>query len=240
MRSTCIMLAAGKGRRVGGDVAKQYLNIAGRPIIAYTLENYEKSIVDDILLVISPEDDADAVKDIISRYSFKKTHITSCGGSERYLSVYNALESLKSASQRPDYVLIQDGARPYTSPEGIKKVLEAASRYGGAIAAAKAKDTIKISDENGLISSSTCRQLTWQAQTPQCFRYDDITKAYEKLADCMRKSAGEDMSLITDDAFVFKRAFPDRPVKLVDLGQTNFKITTPEDVSYMRWIEENR
>lgn len=229
---TAIVLAAGKGTRVGGEIPKQYMEVAGNPLLYYCLDSFEKSSVSDVVIVADPSM-AETCDEIVSRYGFGKVSVVISGGSERYFSVLNALRALSIRPESPDYVLIHDGARPYITPAGINTLIDEVSRFGAVVAAAPANDTIKITDQEGFVLSTTDRSVTWQVQTPQCFLFNDIFEAYEKVVAPLEGS--RDIS-ITDDSMVFEQAFPGRKVKLLDLGAENGKITTAQDLKFMKFL----
>lgn len=239
MKTTAIILSAGKGTRLGGEIPKQYMEVCGRPLLCYTLESFENSRVDDVIIVSAPGDERVVEQDIVQKYGFSKVSMVTAGGAERYDSV---LAGLKACTGKPgdkcSYVLIHDGARPFITPEGINAMMDAVMQYDAAVAAQHAKDTIKVTDTDGFVQMTTERSMTWQVQTPQCFRYDLILSAYEKVIGSVKgegTDAQQGLYRITDDAMVFETAFPDMPVKLIDIGEENIKITTRSDLAYMEW-----
>lgn len=235
MKITAIILAAGKGLRVGGDISKQYMEVNGRPVLAYALESFEKSNADEIVIVTDSAS-SQLVNDIAQKHGITKFRGVVTGGRERCFSVLNALRALSSLSgddERPDLVLIHDGARPYITADGINRLAEAALEFGAAVAASPSKDTIKITDSDGFVQTTTDRFVTWCAQTPQCFEYSSILEAYERVVAPLENSTGA--ITVTDDSMVYQEAFPGRKIKLMDTGSENGKITTPEDLEYMKY-----
>ncbi len=176
-RYTAIILSAGKGRRIGGDVPKQYIEAAGKPLLYYSVKAFEESNVTDIIIVAGEGDEDYVQKEIADKYGFTKVSKIVTGGSERYFSVLNGLRAIEPAC---DYVLIHDGARPFIKVDVINKIIDEVVQWDAVIAGMPVKDTIKISDGEGFVASTTNRRLTWQIQTPQAFRYDLIMDAYEK------------------------------------------------------------
>ena len=175
---TAIVLAAGSGRRMGGDIPKQYMELSGKPVIYYSLKVFQDSVVDDIVLVVSDEYIEYCRKEIVERYGFSKVTDIISGGRERYDSVRNGLEACESA----DYVLIHDGARPLITGGMVKRSIATLEEETGCSVAVKAKDTIKISDENDYGVDTPDRRYVWQVQTPQSFHRRELVAAYEKLA----------------------------------------------------------
>lgn len=251
-RCTAIVLAAGSGRRMKSDVAKQYLPLGGRPLIWYALHAIEESsVIDDCILVACQEDILNGYvqKEIVERFGLHKVSAIVPGGAERYDSVYNALRALKGTgaavwdkkavmaaeagcrepSRGGGYVFIHDGARPFLTEEMLERCLSEVERTGACVAGMPVKDTIKIAGADGYARQTPDRNTLWQIQTPQVFETALITEAYERL---MREK--EDLMAagvkITDDAGVVELLM-DRPVKLVEGSYRNIKVTTPEDIA---------
>ena len=228
-RTAAVVLAAGQGKRMQSGVAKQYLLLKERPVIWYSLEAFEKSPVDEVILVTGKEETDWVREHIVDRYGFKKVRAVVAGGAERYHSVCRGLSALDGQDQRPDLVLIHDGARPLISEEVIRRTIEAAREYGACVAAVPVKDTVKVADGDQFAETTLDRSLLWQIQTPQAFQtpqifsYALIRKAHESI----RK---KDMSMITDDAMVVERMTNEK-VKLVMRDYRNIKVTTPEDMT---------
>lgn len=225
MKTTAIVLAAGQGKRMGSDVAKQFLLLDGKPVLYYSLKNFEESLVDDVILVTG-----DGMKDycrenIVEKYGFQKVRAIVTGGKERYHSVAYGLRAVEAGC---DYVLIHDGARPFADPSIIERGVEAVQKYGACVVGMPVKDTIKISDENGFCESTPNRNRVWMIQTPQIFSYPLIHGAYEKLLQ-EEKHLLEKGVAITDDAMVAE-LFTDQKVKFVEGSYQNIKLTTPEDL----------
>ena len=254
MRTAGIILSGGKGTRFGGAIPKQYLEICEKPVLAYTLEAFQKSRVDQIVIVAA-EEYQDLCRKIADHFHCSKVSAVITGGRERYDSVWNGLKYLQQlprqekqgvSEEEPrngfadsgrchrddeELVLIHDGARPFIQPEIIDQVIDAVISHGAAIAATPCTDTIKLVDEDQCIVSTTERKCTWAAQTPQGFRLSEISEAYEKVFGGTNCSGNVPMQpFITDDAMVYQMAFPDRKVRTVDAGSGNFKITTVQDL----------
>lgn len=248
-RCTAIVLAAGSGRRMKSDVAKQYMPLGEKPLIWYALQAIEESsVIDDCVLVAGQEDILSGYvkKEIVGKFGFHKVCAIVPGGAERYDSVYNALRAIGEAAEGEEkepttgagsgetlrgdgYVFIHDGARPFLTEEILERCLAEVGRSGACVAGMPVKDTIKIVDENCYAKQTPDRNTLWQIQTPQVFEAALITEAYERL---MRKkeslmAAGV---RITDDAGVVELLM-DRPVKLVEGSYRNIKVTTPEDIA---------
>ena len=215
---TAVVLAAGAGKRMHSDVHKQYMMLAGRPVLFYALQAFAESAVTDIVVVVGAGEIDYCRKEIVEKYHIQKVCAVVEGGRERYHSVYEGLK----AADGSDYVLIHDGARPLVSADIIKRSMQAVKEYRACVAGMPVKDTIKIADEDGYAKLTPERSKVWQIQTPQSFSYPLVYEAYRKML------ADED-SAITDDAMVVER-MTNQPVKLIEGNYRNIKITTPEDM----------
>lgn len=230
---TAVVLAAGQGKRMGTKVAKQYLEIGGRPLLYYTLRAFEESpLIDAIVLVVGDAGQIAFCKNkIVDAYDFKKVDTITIGGKERYDSVFCALSVIEDemcSAAREGYVFIHDGARPFVTQEILERCLKAAAENKACVAAMPVKDTIKIADEKGFARSTPRRDLLWMVQTPQTFSFPLIYRAYCKMAQS-REQLAEKGIKITDDAMVVE-TFTDQKVKLVEGSYENIKVTTPEDL----------
>lgn len=223
MKHVGIILAAGSGKRMGGDVPKQYLEIKGKPIIYYTIKAFEDSFIDEIILVTRREDITYCENEIVKKYNFKKVTKVIEGGKERYDSVYCGI---KAVADEDCYVYIQDGARPFVSEEILLRAKADVEEYGAIVVAVPSKDTIKIADENENIESSPSRNTVWNAQTPQAFVKKEILSAFEKLMKA--KENGEQVE-VTDDGQVLL-LFSELKVHLTMGDYSNIKVTTTEDI----------
>ncbi len=215
---TAIVLAAGSGRRMNSPVHKQYMELAGKPLICYALEAFEKSGVTEIILVAGRGEAGYCKRQIVERYGFRRVSSVVEGGAERFHSVY---EGLKAAAGS-DYVLIHDGVRPFVTPELIERCISSVRQYQACVAGMPVKDTIKVVGEDGYAKTTPNRSTLWQMQTPQAFAWPLILRAYEKVL-------AEDTAGITDDAMILERA-EGRQVKIIEGSYQNIKITTPEDL----------
>ena len=215
---TAIVLAAGKGSRMNSDIPKQYLTLLGKPVLFYSLQAFEESDVDEIILVTGSGEREYCKKEIIEKYHIKKVRHIVEGGAERYHSVYHGL----LATEEADYVLIHDGARPLISPAVIKEAIKTVKKTNACVVGMPVKDTIQLVDEQGIISSTPDRRKTWIAQTPQCFLYPLALSSYKEAIE-----KGD--NTITDDAMVVQR-YGKAEVVMLEGGYENIKVTTPEDI----------
>lgn len=215
-----IVLAAGKGKRMGTEMPKQFLNIHEKPVLYYSLKVFQDSdAIDEVILVIGKEYQEYCREFILQPYGLTKVTKMVEGGAERYDSVY---AGLKACDDDCDYVFIHDGARPFVTSEIIDRCVEAVKEYSACVVGMPAKDTIKIADENGFVEATPSREKVWLVQTPQVFDYKLVYQAYTKMI--ASGAVG-----ITDDAMVVE-AFSEQKVKLVPGSYENIKITTPEDI----------
>lgn len=216
---TAVVLAGGRGKRMESKISKQFLELGGNPVLYYALNTFEKSIVDEIILVAAEGEEEDCKKKIVEQYHLKKVTNIVTGGKERYHSVYNGL----CAAGQPDIVMIHDGARPFITEDIIEKAAQKTLEYQACVVGVKVKDTIKISRQDVIVDTPDRKRL-WQVQTPQCFEYKEIREAYEKALQ-------ENTDNITDDAMIWEK-YSKIPVRLVEGSYFNIKITTKEDMVF--------
>ena len=216
-RCTAIVLAAGQGKRMKSRVKKQFLHIAGKPIVYYSLDCFEKtSFINEIILVTGSDCIEYCQKEIVDRYGFRKVKKIVAGGKDD--SVYAGL----LACPNTDYVFIHDGTRPFIERDMIKRALNGAKLTGACVVGMPAKDTVKILNREQFVTKTPKRSRVWTVQTPQVFRYDIIREAHEAL----RKGS---MEGITDDSMVVEKHGKYR-VKMVEGSYENLKITTTDDL----------
>ncbi|MGN0151999.1 MAG: 2-C-methyl-D-erythritol 4-phosphate cytidylyltransferase [Wujia sp.] len=227
--AVAIVLAAGSGSRMHSEVAKQYLELNGKAVLAYSLQTFQNHRdISEIVLVTRADEIKYCKKEIVDRYDLDKvTHICA-GGAERYHSVYNGLSVIcgelteRGGCISEEIVMIHDGARPFVSSEMIDHSIEAAEAYGACTVAVPVKDTIKIVDENNFGKETPDRRFLYQIQTPQTFRYSLLMESYRRMMP-------EENHKITDDTMVVEQ-YGGVPVKIVPGAYENIKITTPEDM----------
>lgn len=227
-RCTAVVLAGGRGKRMGTTLAKQYLMIHDRPVLYYSLDVFEKSeLIDDIILVVGKGQIPYCRQEILEKYQFRKIKAVVEGGAERYHSVWAALRVLEQERMK-GYVFIHDGARPFINAEILKRAYDEVCESRACVVGMPVKDTIKIADEKGCIHMTPKRSLVWQIQTPQVFASELIIPAYRELIDNEQKLLEQGIQ-ITDDAMVVENVCG-CPVRLVEGSYENIKITTPEDL----------
>lgn len=220
---SALIVAGGKGTRMGQKVDKLFLEIAGCPVLAHTWRQFDG--VDSIqeIVIVVREGVEDSVRQLATRFGFKKHYVLVPGGKERQDSVWNGLSALSSKSE---IVTIQDAARPCTSPALIEATIHAARQVGAAVAAQPMTDTVKESIDGKLIEKTLDRSRLWAVQTPQTFRIEIIRRA---LSEVRQRGL-----LVTDDTAACELIH--QPVQLVVDSGPNPKVTRPEDLPYIEML----
>ena len=220
---SAILVAAGRGTRMGPNVDKLFLEVAGKPVIAHTWARLNAlPEIDEIILVIREEMRADFDK-IAVTHNFEKKFRYAIGGAERQDSVWNGLNQI---SDQAEIVAIQDGARPCTVPKLFTDCIAAAREVGASVAAQKVTDTLKEADEQKRIARNVDRSKLWAVQTPQVFRPAIIRKA---LAEVFSRGL-----VLTDDTAACELI--GQPVALVESDSPNPKVTTPADLPFVELL----
>lgn len=214
-----IITAAGKGTRMKSDINKQYMDLGGIPVLARTIFPFQDSPrVDEIIVVINEEDIKYCKTNIIEKYGLSKVTSLVSGGAERQNSVYKGLCAVDNLFE---IVMIHDGARPFITVDKIEECIDNARIYGACGLGVKVKDTIKISDSEGFVSTTPDRNCLWSIQTPQCFNLKLIMNAHDQ--------AIKNGYVGTDDMVLVEKM--GIPVKILEGSYINIKITTPEDIA---------
>jgi 2-C-methyl-D-erythritol 4-phosphate cytidylyltransferase/2-C-methyl-D-erythritol 2,4-cyclodiphosphate synthase len=217
MRTVAIIPAGGVGKRLKAQKAKQYLLLDSVPVLVHALKVFQRAKVINEVILVLPRDDIASSRQLINNYGLTKLSAVVAGGKERQDSVRNGLAAI---SRKCDVVVIHDAVRPFVTAGLIKQVVTAAKTTGAASAGVKAKDTIKETKKDNLVSATIPRQNLWLTQTPQAFKLELLKKAY--IAAYRDKYYG------TDDASLVERI--GAKVKLIQGSYENIKITTPEDL----------
>jgi len=212
-----IIAAAGTGSRMACNRPKQFLQLAGTPIIFHTLKPFELcDSIHEVIVVLPAEESAEFLAQAGKRGLRKLARVVP-GGATRADSVKRGLQAVRAATA--EIVAVHDGVRPFVTVEEIAETIAAAQRDGAAILATPATDTIKVV-EGGTVIKTLARQSLRQALTPQCFRYDLLRRAYDQ-ADVSDPS-------LTDESVLVERL--GHPVTIVEGSARNIKITTPRDL----------
>ncbi|MDD4178708.1 MAG: 2-C-methyl-D-erythritol 4-phosphate cytidylyltransferase [Candidatus Margulisbacteria bacterium] len=219
MKNITIIVAGGKGKRMGKP--KQFLKIAGRPMLAWTLAAFQNTRpIDGIILVVAP-----GQMELAKKLPKKKIIGIVAGGAERQDSVRNGLAALPGSAE---IVLIHDGARPAVTTGIIERSIKEARKHGAVVVGVSVKDTIKeVMRNENRVTRTMNRDKLWQAQTPQVFKAALIRNAYAKLRGA-----------VTDDAMAVEKL--GKPVKMVMGSYENIKVTAPEDLIMMEAILKGR
>lgn len=216
-KTTAIVAGAGRGERIGTKGGKQFLELAGIPVLARSLLNLESvPEVDEIILVVNREEMERARKEIVEAYGLRKVRDVVEGGEWRQTSVFKALRAL---SPGVETVLIHDGARPLATPALFSRAIKSLRDCEGVITAVPVVDTIK-EVEGGWVVRTPERRRLWAVQTPQCFRTAALLDAHER--------ANQEGVWATDDAALLERY--GYRVRVVEGELTNLKITYPRDI----------
>jgi len=221
--TSAVIVAAGKGTRMGPNVDKLFLEVAGRPVVAHTWARFDQAAcIDEIILVVR-DTLQPAFAEMAETWRFTKPYRLVLGGKERQDSVWNGLQTLVPAAE---LVAIQDGARPCTSEKLIAATIQAAREVGAAAAAQPVTDTVKESDGGTLIVRTVDRSRLWAVQTPQAFRVEVIRRA---LTAVRQKGM-----LVTDDTAACELV--GQPVRLVEGEAPNPKVTITADLPYVELL----
>ena len=219
MKVVALIPAAGRGSRMGDKEKKPYLTLAGKPILAHTLSEFEQcSLIDETILIVSENEMECSRISIVEAFKFKKVSKVVAGGLKRQDSVW---EGLKALNHDYELVVVHDGVRPFVSQENLEKSILETANYEATVIAVPVKDTVKIVSKQGEVLETIDRSKVWAIQTPQTFKHDILKRAYEK--------AIKDGFYGTDDASLVERL--EIKVRIIPGSYENIKITTPEDLA---------
>lgn len=213
--NTAIIVAAGEGKRFGGDIPKQFLEIAGKPLIIHTIQQFESCPhINEIILVLPTAEIANFPQ-IRDKFKLQKLSKVIAGGKTREASVLNGLNAVNS--ETAGIVAVHDGARPLVSIEEISATIEKAEKTGAACLVVPVTDTIKEISGDKILQTIDRSRLR-RALTPQCFRYEILRRAF------LENDLGE---IATDESFLVEQIGVE--VSVVEGSVKNIKITHPED-----------
>jgi 2-C-methyl-D-erythritol 4-phosphate cytidylyltransferase len=216
--NVAIVVAAGKGTRLGGNRPKQFLELDGIPVIIRTLGQFERCREIDEVITVLPAEETAGFQSLAQQFGLRKLARVIAGGETRAQSVQRGLVSIHEAI----IVAVHDGVRPFVTPEEIDQVVVAARASGGAILVAPVADTIK-EIKDGRIVGTFSRINLRRALTPQCFRFDLLKRAYDQLTEI--EGAGLE---VTDDCLLMERLGVE--IVAVEGSARNIKITREEDL----------
>jgi 2-C-methyl-D-erythritol 4-phosphate cytidylyltransferase len=212
MKLYAVIVAGGTGKRMHAEIPKQYLELAGKPVLMHTLERFKAFDNNIEIITVLPENQLRFWGELQKKYSFDIPHTLVKGGKARFFSVRNGLKFVET----PSLVAIHDGVRPFVSNGTIRRCFETAERLGNAIPVISPSDTLRIVSNEG--SKTINRLQVKQVQTPQVFNAEIIKRAYLQ----------EYLPEFTDDASVLEKTGV--KINLVDGNRENIKITNPEDL----------
>jgi 2-C-methyl-D-erythritol 4-phosphate cytidylyltransferase len=225
---TALIPAAGMGRRMGRAVAKQFLPLGDKPMLAHTLLAFQRSTdIDEIIPILSEDDMEHCLRDVIEAFHITKVKTLVVGGKERQDSVYNGIQKLEKDAV---VVVVHDGVRPFVTSPMIKECVDHARKGECVAVGVPLKDTIKEVGTDGLVIRTLERSRLWAIQTPQAFPAKVLKKAYEE--SYRKKITG------TDDATLAEEA--GNKVRVIMGSYENVKITTPEDLVFAEELVKRR
>lgn len=216
--NVAIVVAAGKGTRLGGNRPKQFLDLDGIPVIIHTLRQFERCPEINEIVTVLPAGETDAFLSFAHEFGLQKLTRAVAGGETRAQSVQRGLAVISEA----EIVAVHDGVRPFVTPAEIGQVVNAARATGAAILVAAVADTIKQIDA-GRVTATLPRGNLRRALTPQCFRLDILKRAYQALSEV--EAAGSEA---TDDSLLVERLGVE--IVAVEGSSRNIKITEEEDL----------
>ena len=215
MKVGAIIPAAGRGKRIGAPVPKQFLEIQGKPLLHHTLTVFASCKLIDYVVLVMPQADVDEMgEDWLNKYDIVREVVV--GGEQRQDSVYNGFNSLEEGT---DIVVVHDGVRPFTTPQMITATVEAAQQHGAAITAIPVSDTVKQAAD-GFVKQTVSRDGLWRVQTPQAFQCRLLQQAFKK--------AKKDSYYGTDEGSLIE--YLGERVRIVPGSELNIKITRKEDL----------
>ena len=217
MKHTVIIVAGGKGLRMGGDLPKQFIPLQGKPVLMYTLEVFHQWDPAVELLLVIPEEHESYWKMLCKELNFTITHRVVYGGETRFHSVRNGLQTIEDNGENR-LIAVHDGVRPFVSVDVISSCFEIAKAFRAAIPVISMIESVR--EINGGESHPFDRNRLCIVQTPQVFSADILRKAYEQPYD----------ERFTDDASLVEAS--GHTIRLVDGNRENIKITTPMDFRY--------
>lgn len=225
--NVAIIVAAGRGSRAGGARVKQFREISGIPIIIHTLARFELCETVGEAVVVLPSDALEEFLALAAAHGLRKVSRAVAGGETRAESVWRGLQTFDG--EAVGVVAVHDGVRPFVTTAEIDRTVRAAEAHGAAVLAAPAVETVK-EVEDGRVVRTLARARLWSAQTPQCFRFELLRRAYQQPG-----ALGAD---VTDCSALVERL--GEPVRIVEGGADNIKITTPRDFAIAEVLLKSR
>ena len=224
MNKAAILVAGGKGMRMGTSLPKQYLPLAGKPVLMHTLEKFFSADPSLLLILVLPKDDFEYWNSLCVSHAFELPHQLVPGGESRFQSVKKGLMALPF---QEGLVAIHDGVRPFVSEKVIQNSFELAAEKGSAIPVVALKDSLRKVETSGE-SSFQDRAHFRLVQTPQTFQLKPLLQAF----------AVEELAIFTDDATVYEHQ--GWKISLIEGNPENIKLTTPEDLAFAEYLVASR
>ncbi len=213
-----IIVAAGKGKRMKSNTNKVFLPLLDKPMVYHTIKHFHACSLIDEIVMVTQKKDIKKIKEIKAKYNLNKIKKIIEGGNERQDSVYNGFMSLKNA-KNDDVVVIHNGSNPLVREKEIAECMNAARKYGAAVAGFQLKDTIKKINNN-FVEKTIDRTDIYQVQTPQAARYGLFVKA-------LKNARKKDLK-VTDDVSLVEAL--GMKVRIVPCSYENMKVTTEDDL----------
>jgi len=217
MERYAILVAGGKGLRMGGDIPKQFLPIGGKPVLMRTIEVFRQAYVDIHIILVLPASQQEYWQQLCKEYAFSVPVRIANGGETRFHSVSNGLKLIPDEAE--GVVGVHDGVRPFVAVETIRRCYDAAVEWGAVVPVVPVVETVRQLCADGT-SITVPRDAYKLVQTPQTFRISLLKEAYRQAY----------VPAFTDDASVVEAL--GKPVQLVEGNRENIKITTPADIRF--------
>lgn len=210
-----ILVAGGKGLRMGSDIPKQFLPLRGRPVLMHTIDVFRRTYPDIHIILVLPREQQDYWRQLCGQHGYDVELCVADGGETRFHSVHNGLSLIPDDAR--GVVGVHDGVRPFVSPETIRRCFEAAEEFGAVVPVVPVVETVRqvLADGNSMTVDRNAYRLV---QTPQTFDIQLLKKAYGQPFD----------PFFTDDASVVEAM--GHPIKLVEGNNENIKLTNPADL----------
>lgn len=227
MSNILLLMMGGSGTRLGTDVPKQYIEVAGKPIFYYIVKEYAQMEEINMICIVSHSSWIEFVQDAIMDIPFCCQVKLAAGGNSRSASVRNGLRAVEEYASEQDVVLIHDATHPYVDTDGVREIIEAVKQFGGATLGAQQYDTCYLMDEKSRLKRVVPRQELVSGASPEAFRYGDISQIYFK-------STEDELNQMTSaGAIALAHSIP---MKVVPAKVLNLKITYPEDLELFRLL----
>lgn len=228
-----LIFAGGTGTRMGAPTPKQFLEICGKPVLAWTLEMFQSHPKIDGIVLVRSAAFANETRKICKKFHIDKISAFAEGGDSAQESIYSGLRKMSELFPMETTVLVHDGVRPYVDPKVIDAVIESVSMYGNGITYTPCYETIVLSKNGQEIDSIPARSESFTAQAPQGFRLGALLAAHESARSTPTRYDG-----LVDQATLFWKQ--GLPIHLVPGNRGNIKITTPEDLRALKALLEWR